>query len=150
MGNWAFGNQNVPLALANNAMANPYGYRYQDGLNSLSFPQMNGVGYNFQAGDAVTYTDSAGQNNTNPRANFEKHVVVRIGNLLYDPSYGVIYGANLVNPTDDQLLRAFEATAIAGYAKRWPVGMGGVTFIRPASVAGGLPVTLELYDNPSE
>ena len=41
---------------------------------------------------------------------------MRIGNILYDPSYGVTYGANLNNPTNNDLLAAFETAALSGYA----------------------------------
>jgi hypothetical protein len=70
-----------------------------------------------------------------------------IGSVLFDPSYGVTYGSTLINPTDAQLLRAFEGDALAGYY------MGGVlpgnipaTYIRPVTVDNRPRVNLEFYN----
>src|SRR5207244_1387631 len=55
-------------------------------------------------------TGLPGQNSPNPLSRFVNQYVVQIGNLLYDPSYGVTYAYTAANP-----LGAFEAAAIDGY-----------------------------------
>ena len=54
----------------------------------------------------------AGQNTPDPASIFGRHVVVQIGNLLYDPSYGITYAYAEGNQLGD-----FEAKAVAGYQK---------------------------------
>jgi len=58
------------------------------------------------------------QNNETPVTVFRNHVVVRIGNTYYDPSYGVTYGADLNQdpkewvPSTDFLLQRFQEQAL--------------------------------------
>jgi Bacterial Ig domain/FG-GAP-like repeat/Putative Ig domain len=41
----------------------------------------------------VSYTAVPGQNNESPRGDFANHIVVKIGDTYYDPSYGTIYNS---------------------------------------------------------
>jgi hypothetical protein len=132
--NWAFGNQNVlvppPPRLAGYSWYNEFGEPFA--VNTV-----NGMRYNWQGQPAVTYLGGSAQNNPNPMADFSDHVFVRIGNVIYDPSYGVTYDPNLLNPTDDDLLRAFQTDAVAGSAWFPPVqGAIGAprVYFRPTTI----------------
>ncbi|MBI2804442.1 MAG: tandem-95 repeat protein [Planctomycetes bacterium] len=136
---WIFGDENVPANLINN----PSGYRYYNRRNNPLYVNNN---YSWQV-SAVTYSGGLAQNNTRPGADFERHIVVRIGNVLYDPSYGVTYGANLVNPADIDLLRAFEGDALAGYYFLGTLpGNVPVHYIRPVTVANRPSVNLAFFN----
>ena len=109
---WAFGNQNVMFAPPQRLA----GYRWSNQLGAPDFVQTPaGWQFNWQGQPAVTYLGGAAQNNQNPKGLFDDHVIVRIGNILYDPSYGVTYQSNIADPTDEDLLHAFQAQALAGY-----------------------------------
>jgi hypothetical protein len=159
VGDWAFGNPNLqfprqgPFAgyLWYNEVGNP-------GLTHIA-PPGSAPGapavwrYNWEGQPAVNYVEGSAQNNykgsaqnnDNPFASFFNHVVVRIGNILYDPSYGVTYQSTAANPTDDNLLQAFQTDAITGYAWESPV-LGEIDtptfYYRPAVVANAPTVKL--------
>ncbi len=119
--NWTFGPANVPQNQRNTQLF-PAGFNWYNvpaapvGGLPAGIKQDNGVwSYNWQGNHPVDYISSSDQNNTNPLATFSQHVVVMINNVLYDPSYGVTYGSNLTNPTANDLLAAFESSALSGY-----------------------------------
>ena len=63
------------------------------------------------------YTSPPAQNNPNPKADFQNHMVVLINGVLYDPSYGVTYA---YDPTS-------QATQLAGFA----ANLGGLMVVIP-------------------
>ncbi len=106
--NWAFGNPNVlvppPPRLAGYLWYNEVGDPFQ--LNNAPQNAPPNWRFNWQGQPAVTYLGGSAQNNDNPLGGFLDHVVVRIGNIIYDPSYGVTYAYDPRNPN----------TRVAGFA----------------------------------
>jgi hypothetical protein len=76
----------------------------------------------------------SGQNSVNPASIFSNHAVVKIDNMLYDPSYGVTYAY-----AADNKLGVFESDALAGYARVVSIGMGmnARYYVLFSSVPGG-------------
>lgn len=97
--------------------------------------------YNLAGNPEVKYNGGLGQNNQNPMATFQEHKVVRIGNDIYDPSYGRIYRADRgVNDTEAirSALKNFQATAFGFfkvYAAPNGVRYNGVLRVPPKSWA---------------
>jgi hypothetical protein len=83
-------------------------------------------------------TGLVGQGGGLPFSMFNNHVLVQIGDVLYDPSYGVFYD----QATQQERLNALETNAIAGYAISYkPKNVANavaVLKIRPSTGAGGL------------
>jgi hypothetical protein len=91
-------------------------YIWQDGANA-NVQDQNGI---------------AGQNNSNPASAFFDHFVVQIGNMLYDPSYGLPYA---LGPANNPLVN-FATAAVAGYARPWQImGQNFVSFQGPGNPA---------------
>jgi hypothetical protein len=150
VGQWTFGAQNVQ----GRAIPSLAGYLWSNQFGNPPWINAAGQGqaptweYNWEGQPAVTYLGDPSQNNSNPFGAFFNHAVVMIGNTLYDPSYGVTYQSTLPNPTTDDLLNAFQTTALAGYYySKAPVqgmGAGSVVYMRPVTVANVAGVKLLL------
>jgi hypothetical protein len=112
--NWNF--QNAGLIPAGEAWDVPrrLGYTHANEVTGLNPAQLiNQNQYNWVGGNAnAGFTDQPGipgQNTTNPQSLFQNHFVVKIGDKLYDPSYGVTYDWAANNQLGD-----FQTKAIAG------------------------------------
>ncbi len=97
-------------------------------------------GYNFGPNPGVTYqgrqqAKRVGQTNFNPFATFGSHELLLIGNVYYDPSYGVTY-ANLV---------AIQNTAITGFYNQSLLKTGNM-YIRKRPDASFEPTTGKYTD----
>ena len=113
-------------------------YRFVNYYDNTAF-QLLGIGANqylwLQARPAqvnwVRADSLRGQGNTFPKADFDVHIIVKIGTTYYDPSYGRRYPA----ATDAELVRQFEEVAIAGYRVKGPTDptvLVGPNMDRPA------------------
>jgi hypothetical protein len=92
------------------------------------------TGYDWKGAVAVKYKGIACQNNTFPMGNFTNHIIVKVDDLFYDPSYGLTYANKY----------AIQNKAIAGF-----YDIGGLAkqkmFMRKAPKAskkGGLEIKL--------
>jgi hypothetical protein len=135
--NWTF---NRKLDKANQPIKNKPSYEYSNEIaagdmlgggmtlaasraaGSYQFP--NPQGQNTPNVDGNAPAGLPGQNSPKPLSLFANHILIEIGGVWYDPSYGEIYDQN----GDDAKLAGVEAKAIAGYALYDPAK--GVLYIR--------------------
>ena len=84
--------------------------------------------YNYDVNYMVKDQDGLpGQTNSNPRADFKRHFIVKFDNAYYDPSYGKTY----TNPAD------MEIKSISGYFYDGGIG-SKVYIIRPVGLTVGI------------
>lgn len=107
-------------------------------LNVLKSVDKNG--YTWTASDVTQGKGIAGQNNPSPASMFNNHQVVLLGDVLYDPSYGVTYtpvaGKKYKTRAAElkDMLADMESQSIAAYYQR----TGNVLIIKKNALNGEL------------
>lgn len=83
----------------NGTSGNPL-YPYK---NIKGIPFYAGNNYNWDYAEVYIGQPMPSQNNVNPQSDFGSHIFARVNGVLYDPSYGVVYGISEVKnvPTLD-------------------------------------------------